>query len=157
MDLNLLHPAIRDLIEVLPVKLAKADSGQLYSPSGSGIAETLYHSSSANLPPCSSYIRKECYVDRFRGAGYISKRCNNAGAALHRLISEPCIFVDQRGWWQQPSNKSEKKLNQNIEYQHYEMEGIQSLKSLIQRGDFMVKLDLKEAYFSLLMHLNSGK
>ena len=39
------------------------------------------------------------------------------------------------------------RLNQNTEYQHFKMEGIQSLLSLIQRADYMVKLDLKEAYF----------
>ena len=45
-----------------------------------------------------------------------------------------------------------KKLNQYIEYQHFKMEGIQALKSLIKKGDYMVKLDLKDAYFSLPIH-----
>ena len=34
-----------------------------------------------------------------------------------------------------------------MEYQHFKMEGIQALKALIKKGEFMVKLDLSDAYF----------
>jgi hypothetical protein len=40
-----------------------------------------------------------------------------------------------------------KQLNQWIEYKHFKMEGLFLLKSLLQRGDWMLKLDLKDAYF----------
>ena len=58
--------------------------------------------------------------------------------ALCRSVSEP---------WQQTSNESEETFNQKIENQHFKMEGIQSLKSLIQKDDFKVRPP--EAYFSL--------
>ena len=45
-----------------------------------------------------------------------------------------------------------KKLNQYIEYQHFKMEDLQALKSLTKKGDYMVKLDLKDEYFSLPIH-----
>ena len=50
-------------IEVLPVKLVKADVRQLYSPSCSVFTDTLHHTSSADFSPCSSYIREVCYTD----------------------------------------------------------------------------------------------
>jgi len=40
-----------------------------------------------------------------------------------------------------------KNLNSFIPYQHFKMEGLHVLRDLIQEGDFMCKIDLKDAYF----------
>ena len=45
-----------------------------------------------------------------------------------------------------------KALNRFIPHVHFKMEGIQSLRELILPGDFMIKLDLKDAYFSIPIH-----
>jgi len=45
-----------------------------------------------------------------------------------------------------------KPLNRFIPHVHFKMEGIQSLRELILPGDFMIKLDLKDAYFSIPIH-----
>ncbi|XP_069107399.1 uncharacterized protein [Argopecten irradians] len=50
-----------------------------------------------------------------------------------------------------------KRLNSCVEYQHFQMEGVQSLKTLIQKDDFMVKLDLKDAYFTVPGPSNSSE
>ena len=50
-----------------------------------------------------------------------------------------------------------KKLNQNIPYIHFKMEGLSLLKELLQKGDFLCKLDLKDAYFSVALHKISRK
>ena len=42
-----------------------------------------------------------------------------------------------------------KKLNSFINAPHFKMEGIPTLKSLLQKGDWLVKIDLKDAYFSV--------
>ena len=39
-----------------------------------------------------------------------------------------------------------KKLNQNMEYLHFKMEGLKDLKNILKKGDLMVKIDLKDAY-----------
>ena len=41
-----------------------------------------------------------------------------------------------------------RKLNSFIDAPHFKMEGIHTLKSLILEGDWLVKIDLKDAYFS---------
>ena len=42
-----------------------------------------------------------------------------------------------------------KKLNSFINAPHFKMEGIHTLKSLLQKGDWLVKIDRKDAYFSV--------
>ena len=44
-----------------------------------------------------------------------------------------------------------KRLNNNIPYQHFKMETTQMLKNLMQPNDWMVKIDLKDAYFTVPM------
>ncbi|CAC5372561.1 unnamed protein product [Mytilus coruscus] len=39
-----------------------------------------------------------------------------------------------------------KQLNQHVMYQHFKMEGLFMIKDLLKVGDFMLKIDLKEAY-----------
>ena len=45
-----------------------------------------------------------------------------------------------------------KSLNKFVKYQHFKMEGFQSVKNTIQRGDWMCTLDLKDAYFCIPIH-----
>ena len=44
-----------------------------------------------------------------------------------------------------------KMLNQFVPFLHFKMEGLSQLKHLIQEKDWMCKLDLKDAYFSVLL------
>ena len=48
-----------------------------------------------------------------------------------------------------------KQLNAYIPFSHSKMEGLQNLKSMLQKGDYMRKLDLKDAYFSVPLKKNS--
>ena len=48
-----------------------------------------------------------------------------------------------------------KQLNAYISYCHFKMEGLQNLKYMLQKGDYMCKLDLKDAYFSVPLEKNS--
>ena len=43
-------------------------------------------------------------------------------------------------------------LNRFLGKESFKMEGLQVVKSLIQQGDFMMKLDLKDAYNALPIH-----
>jgi hypothetical protein len=44
-----------------------------------------------------------------------------------------------------------KKLNGFVRYQHFKMENIGMLRDMLQEGDWMVKIDLKDAYFTVPM------
>ena len=50
-----------------------------------------------------------------------------------------------------------KNLNKYIPYEHFKMEGLHYLKVMLQQGDYMCKLDLKDPYFSVPLHKDSKK
>ena len=50
-----------------------------------------------------------------------------------------------------------KMLNQFIPFLNFKIEGLSQLKHLIQEGDWMCKLDLKEAYLSVSLDRNFRK
>ena len=42
-----------------------------------------------------------------------------------------------------------KSLNRFVESIHFKMETVNLLKDLVRQGDYFVKLDLKDAYYSV--------
>ena len=50
-----------------------------------------------------------------------------------------------------------KNLNSFIHAPHFKMEGIHTLKSLLKKDDWIVKIDLKDAYFSVPISQNHRK
>ena len=48
-------------------------------------------------------------------------------------------------------------LNRFVENSHFPMESVHCLKSLLQKGDYMTTLDLKDAYLSVPVHKDSQK
>ena len=50
-----------------------------------------------------------------------------------------------------------KMLNQFVPFLHFKMEGLSQLEQLIQEGDCMFKLDLKDVYFNVPLDWNSRK
>ena len=70
---------------------------------------------------------------------------------LEGQFVSPLFLVPKKDGTQRPVINL-KKLNSFVEYNHFKMEGIHLLKDLLQPQDFMVKVDLKDAYFSVPMH-----
>ena len=58
------------------------------------------------------------------------------------------FLVPKKGGGQRPAINL-RPLNAYLPYEHFKMEGIHMLKDLLRKGDFMVKIDLKDAYFTV--------
>ena len=76
------------------------------------------------------------------------------GAAVRasriRFVSQMFIIKKQSGGFRPIINL--KSLNQFVVYRHFKMENLASLRHLIMKGDWMVKLDLKDAYLTVPVH-----
>ena len=69
----------------------------------------------------------------------------------HRLF-----LVPKKGGGQRPVLDLS-ALNQFIETEHFKMENLVTLKSLLNKGDYMINLDLTDAYLTVPMHPDSRK
>ncbi|KAG1277899.1 hypothetical protein G6F66_012186 [Rhizopus arrhizus] len=49
------------------------------------------------------------------------------------------------------------KINQFIQCHHFKMEGVPALRELMEKNDYMCKLDLKDAYVVVGLHPQSRK
>ena len=66
------------------------------------------------------------------------------------------FFVKRKNGGQRPVINL-KHLNACIPYNHFKMEGYQNLRYLLQEGDYMCKLDLKDAYYCVPLQKISRK
>ena len=49
------------------------------------------------------------------------------------------------------------KLNLYLPYLHFKMEGLKNVKDLLNQGDYMIKIDLRDAYYHIPIHEESQK
>ena len=50
-----------------------------------------------------------------------------------------------------------KQLNTHMPYRHFKMEGMKDVIDLLNQGDYMMKIDLKDAYWHIPIHPSSQK
>ena len=63
------------------------------------------------------------------------------------------LLVSKRGGGNRPVINL-KHLNNFIPYQHFKMEGLNLLQNILQKGDYMSKLELKDAYLLVFLKKN---
>jgi hypothetical protein len=71
-------------------------------------------------------------------------------ASTIRFVCQMFTIKKQSGGFRPIINL--KSLNQFVVYRHFKMENLASLRHLIVKGDWMVKLDLKDAYLTVPVH-----
>ena len=83
--------------------------------------------------------------------GSISKVCHSKGEFLSSLF-----LISKKGGVNRPVINL-KDLNRVILYKYFKMEGLHCLKYVLQKGDYMCKVDLKDAYLRVPLHKDSRK
>jgi hypothetical protein len=66
------------------------------------------------------------------------------------------FLVPKKGGGQRPVINL-KSLNQFVKYEHFKMENIHMLRNLLKKDDYLVKIDLKDAYFTVPIWVNHQK
>lgn len=61
------------------------------------------------------------------------------------FVSNIFVIPKKAGGWQLIINL--KQLNSFIPYQHFKMEGLDCVKFVLKKGDWLVKINLRDAYF----------
>jgi len=69
---------------------------------------------------------------------------SNTAGFVSRLFAVPKKLP---GTWRPIVNL--KPLNSFVRYEHFKMEGLATARHLLQRGDYLGKIDLKDAYFTI--------
>ncbi|XP_068671103.1 uncharacterized protein [Montipora foliosa] len=97
---------------------------------------------------------KECIsveVGKLLGKGAIRRASFHPNQFLSNLFTIP-----KKGGELRPVINL-KPLNHFVEYHHFKMEGLTSLLDLIRSNDYMITMDLKDAYLSVPTHVDHSK
>ena len=70
--------------------------------------------------------------------------------SLGNFVSQISLVEKKDGAWDPVINL--KDLNQSVKAEHFKMEGPHLLVDLLQSQDWMVKVDLKDAYLQVPIH-----
>ncbi|XP_044151527.1 zinc finger protein 567-like [Bufo gargarizans] len=97
------------------------------------------------FPPPSSPLRSRPTLHRQGTVGPLLKRGDRTGS---RPTLSNIFLVQKKGGQMQPVINL-RPLNRFVRYRHFKMDGIHLLRDLLLRGDWMVKLDLKDAYLTV--------
>ena len=78
--------------------------------------------------------------------GNVVKRCNTASITIQKSVSQQPLSCIKEGWRQQTNNNL-KHLNNSIPFQRFKMEGLNLLQNMLQKKDYICKLDQKRRLF----------
>ena len=146
---SVLTPSVSREASTLPKQLETTDSGSVYFGNCGGNSDSFHRFSTSESSPSSDIsqaVRKGCHRSRdFRDA---PERGHSGGLSYERGISKLDFPCQEERWGNRPVINL-KELNSYVTYQHFKMEGLYLLKHLVQTGDWMIKIDLKDAYFTV--------
>ena len=99
-------------------------------------------------PPQLTFTEKEEECMQAEIQSMLDKQAiSRAGESSENFYSQ-MFLVPKKDGRQRPVINL-KRLNQSVKTEHFKMEGIHMLKDLLRAGDWMAKIDLKDAYFMI--------
>ena len=93
-------------------------------------------------------------TSRSRSEGTAGKGLHFKSFSLKGEFLSSLFLISKKGGGNRPVINL-KDLNWFIPYKHFKMEGLHCLKYVLEKGDYMCKVDLKDAYFSVPLHKDS--
>ena len=140
----------------LCIKLVKTDQRQGHSPDCERSENTI----SRKAKPKATSDRNKNVSGGEQISGHRSSGIVEEGEHLledQRINLSATFFLTPKKYGRFRPIINLKKLNQFIPYSHFKMESLKQLKDLLRQNDLMVKIDLKDAYFSIPLHPETQK
>ena len=101
--------------------------------------------------PSNKVFTREQGPDNHRGSRTTGQRGNLGDATYTTELCVSNFPGGKKGWGSETCDKP-KGLNQFVKTEHFKMEGLHLLPDLLQPQDWMVKMDLKDAYLQIPIH-----
>ena len=138
------------LLRATPAELVRYNSRSVDPRNCSGLPHRIQGRAGAGSPsPRAPFpaMAGKCHV---RGDTLaVGKRgYNRAEVSPSEWLHVTDVSDSKEGWVTKASDQSQ--VLESV--QHFKMEGIHLIKELLQEGDWMIKLDLKDAYFAVPIH-----
>ena len=105
----------------------------------------------------SNILCREWFLEH-RNKGNIGKKdCGNSNtqSRARKQIFQQSFCTPKKDGGSRPIFNL-KKLKGAVKYEHFKMEGFYMVKNVMRQGDFLCKIDLKEAYLCIPIHSSPG-
>ena len=99
---------------------------------------------------------RSIHISESKNRKHVAERCHYESVTYFRRVFKQPISGRQMRWRKETSDKPE-NLNLFIPYQHFKMEGLHLIKGLFQDADYMYKIDLRDAYFTITTNQKDRK
>ena len=134
------------------VQLEYTDTGQVGPANSARVYDRFYPDTLPILPtPTDSNITRQSCTGDTRSTGTGQERGYSRDNCLCNQFHLPDFPGQEKRGGQRPVLNL-KALNQFVQVEHFKIEGLHLLPDLIQREDWMIKLDLKDAYLQVPVH-----
>ena len=133
-------------------ELGPADSGSLGTTDSSGFPTTPCKSTSSNISsPTITAVTSTAGIGINRDTGNVRETSHKGGSTRPKGFCFSIFLVPKKDGVHRPVINL-KALNKFIVEEHFKMEGFHMVKDLIKPGDWLAKIDLKNAYFLVPVH-----
>ena len=144
-------------ISALPGKLGKTDKRSEYFADSQGISNSI---------PLQTKTKKGTKGNKLfyaregnnliRSGKSLEEGCCGTSLSTKEQFLSNIFIVKKKDGGNGPVNNL-KELNQHIPFLHFKMESLQFLKTLLQKNEYMCKLDLKDAYLCVPLSQDDRK
>ena len=100
--------------------------------------------------PLAEHTAMDQEVSALLEKGTVKQTLSNKG-----FVSNVFLVPKSSGKWRLILNL--KALNRHVRQEHFKMEDIRCVKDLLKQGEYMCKVDLKDAYLTIPIHQDSQK